>query len=156
MSSPHKVPLFSLNPPRTTGRTDLDSYGVSALPQDPVHMKVCVCLSRVESLFPLVLWNSCAQAPLVLNAKCSGAPPPNARSPGVGTWHGAQNFHSHGQASTIYFPVCGPPTWWVWGCLYHISSPLLSQCGFLFVFWNRISFLAVCSLFGWRWFSSWL
>ena len=23
----------------------------------------------------------------------------------------------------IYFPVCGLPTWWVWGCLYHIISP---------------------------------
>ena len=27
-----------------------------------------------------------------------------------------------------YFPVCELPTWWVWGCLYHIiSSPTISM-----------------------------
>ena len=24
-----------------------------------------------------------------------------------------------------YFLVCGLPTWWVWGCLYNIITPLL-------------------------------
>ena len=63
--------VFPGDPPRTTGRSDPDSYGVSALPWDPVHTKACVCLSRVVSLFPPVLWSSCAQAPLALKAKCS-------------------------------------------------------------------------------------
>ena len=30
-----------------------------------------------------------------------GAPPPNARPPGVGTWHGASNSHTCGRASII-------------------------------------------------------
>ena len=44
------TPLFPGGPPRTAIRLDPDSYGDFALPWDPVHMKVCVCLSRMESL----------------------------------------------------------------------------------------------------------
>ena len=36
------------------------------------HKKSCECLSRVISPFPSVLWSSCTQAALTLNAKCSG------------------------------------------------------------------------------------
>ena len=38
------TPVFPGCPPRTVVRFDLDSYGDFALPWDPVHMKVCVCL----------------------------------------------------------------------------------------------------------------
>ena len=59
MSFPHKKPhsphVFPGDLPRIADRSDPDSYGVSALPQDQVHMKACVHLSRVESLFPPVL-----------------------------------------------------------------------------------------------------
>ena len=66
------TPVFPGCPPRTAVRFDPDSYGGDlALPWDPVHVKVCVCLVRMGSLFPPVLWSSCAQAPLAFNARCS-------------------------------------------------------------------------------------
>ena len=49
---PQSPPVFPGDPPRTAGRSDPDSYGVSALSWHPVHMKHCVCLSGVESSFP--------------------------------------------------------------------------------------------------------
>ena len=39
MSNSH--PVLPEDPPRTTGRSDPDSYGVSALPREPIHMKAC-------------------------------------------------------------------------------------------------------------------
>ena len=49
VSFPHKshsqttpIPVFPEDPPRTAVRSDPNSYGVSALPWDPVHMKSCV------------------------------------------------------------------------------------------------------------------
>ena len=106
------------------GRFDPDSYGVFALPWVPVHMKACVCLSRVESLFPPVPWNSFTQAPVALNTKGSGAPCSQCQIPGMRTWHGAQNSHSMCKLLQYgYFSVCGPPTCWVWGCLYCIIVP---------------------------------
>ena len=65
------TPVFPGCPPRTAVRFDPDSYGDFALPWDPVHVKVCVHLLRMGSLFPPVLWSSCAQAPLAFNARCS-------------------------------------------------------------------------------------
>ena len=65
------TPVFPGCPPRTAVRFDPDSYGDFALPWDPVHVKVCVRLLRMGSLFPPVLWSSCAQAPLAFNARCS-------------------------------------------------------------------------------------
>ena len=85
----HSPPVFPEYPPRTAVRSNPDSYGASALPWDPVHMKACVHLSRMGFLFPPV-WSSCAQAPLAFNASSLS---PNARSPGVGTWCGVQNSH---------------------------------------------------------------
>ena len=65
------TPVFPGGPPRTAVRFDPDSYGDLALPWDPVHVKVCVHLLRMESLFPPVPWSSCTQAPLAFNARCS-------------------------------------------------------------------------------------
>ena len=65
------TPVFPGGPPRTAVRFDPDSYGDFALHWDPVHVKVCVCLLRMGSPFPPVLWSSCAQAPLAFNARCS-------------------------------------------------------------------------------------
>ena len=53
------TPVFSGCPPRTAIRFDPDSYGAFASPWDPVHVKVCVRLLRMGSLFPPVLWSSC-------------------------------------------------------------------------------------------------
>ena len=65
------TPVFSGCPPRTAVRFDPDSHGDLALPWDPVHMKVCVRLLRMGSLFPPVLWSSYAQAPLAFSARYS-------------------------------------------------------------------------------------
>ena len=51
-------PSFPGDTPRTPGRSDLNSYGDPAFPEDSVHMKPCVCPPRVESLFPQVWWSS--------------------------------------------------------------------------------------------------
>ena len=67
----HNHPIFPGNPPRTAVRSDPDSYGVSALPWDPVHMKGFAHLSRMESPFPTLLWSSCTQTLLALTTKCS-------------------------------------------------------------------------------------
>ena len=68
----HNHPVFPGDPPRTAVMSDSHFYGVSALPWDPVHMETCVCLSRMGSPFPSVLWYSCAEAPLAFNDRCSG------------------------------------------------------------------------------------
>ena len=46
------TPVFPGCPPRTAVRFDPDFYGDFALPWDPMHVKVCVCLLRVGSPFP--------------------------------------------------------------------------------------------------------
>ena len=74
------TPVFPGCPPSTAVRFDPDSLGDFALPWDSVHVKVCVHLLRMGSLFPPVPWSSCAQAPLAFNARCSGALSPSARS----------------------------------------------------------------------------
>ena len=63
------TPVFPGCPPRTAVRFDPDSYGDLALPWDPVHVKVCVHLLRMGSLFPPVLWSSCAQSPTGLQCQ---------------------------------------------------------------------------------------
>ena len=77
------TPVFPGGPPRTAVSSAPDSYGDFALPWDPMHVKVCVCLLRMGSPFPPVLWSSCTQAPLAFNARCSRALSPSARSPRV-------------------------------------------------------------------------
>ena len=67
----HSHPIFPGDPPRNAVRSDPDSYGASALPWDPVHMKACVHLSRMGSPFPPVPWSSCTEAPLAFKARCS-------------------------------------------------------------------------------------
>ena len=51
-NEPQSPPVFPGDPLRTTFRSNPDSYGASALPWDPVHMKTCVCLSRMGSPVP--------------------------------------------------------------------------------------------------------
>ena len=65
------TPVFPGGPPRTAIRFDPNSYGDFAFPWDPVHVNVCVHLSRMGSSFPPVPWSSCTQAALAFNARCS-------------------------------------------------------------------------------------
>ena len=78
------TPVFPGGPPRTVIRSDPDLYGAFALPWDPVHVKVCVHISRMGSPFPPVLWSSCAQAHWSSMPNTPGALSPSARSPHVG------------------------------------------------------------------------
>ena len=82
------APVFPGGPPRTAVRFDSDSYGDFALPWDPVHVKFHVCLLRMVSPFPPVLWSSCTQAPLAFNARCSVGSFPQYQIPRPGdlTW----------------------------------------------------------------------
>ena len=46
------TPCFPRRSSKNCKRSDPDSCGISALPQDPVHMKARVLLSRMESVSP--------------------------------------------------------------------------------------------------------
>ena len=56
MTFPHNEPesplVFPGDPPRSTDRSDPDSYGDSALHWNPVFLNACVCPSRVKSVSP--------------------------------------------------------------------------------------------------------
>ena len=80
--------IFPEDPQRPTGRSSPGSYGVTAFPWVPVHLKPWVHPPRVKSLFPSVLWCSYTQVPLDFKAKCSGGssipiPEPQAGEPEV-------------------------------------------------------------------------
>ena len=118
---------------------------------DPVHMKACVCLSRMGSQFPPVPWSSCAQALLFLGLFL---PMPDLQvwEPDVGlrtlTPVCKSLWYSH-------FPVCGLPTWQVWGCFYCIIAPPTVLMWPPLCLWSRISFwkflvhfIEGCSAFG--------
>ena len=122
-NEPQSAPVFPGDPPRTAVGSDADSY---ALPWNPVHVKVCVHLSRIRSLFPPVPWSSCTQAPLAFNARCSGALSPCARSPHMRVWCVAQNSHSCRWVSVnqlVSSLWSFPPR--RYGVVYIMKSPLL-------------------------------
>ena len=152
----HSCPQFSRIPPRSSGRCDLVSYGVSALPWDPMYMKAYVPPPRVESLFALVLWSSCAQALLAFNAKCSGGSSSQCYTPRHHNLIWGSKLTPVGEFLwNSYFPVCGFSTWQVWDCLYHKSTPPTASM-WLHVFVYKMSFLVVPSPFCWWSFSHWL
>ena len=133
----HSNPLFFPgDPPRTAVSSDSDSYGVSALPWDPVHRKP-VCAFQEWSLHFCQSHGAPMHKPhwpSMPNA--TGAPSPNARSPGVGSWPEVQNSHSHSWVCDSYFPICGPQR--IQGYLYLYFYTIF---GLLFVFWSRILYI---------------
>ena len=156
-NEPQPTPASPGDPPRPVSRFSPGSYGVTALPWVPVHVKACVCPPRVESLFP----QSCGGALALKHHWLSkpnalGAPSPNTRPLGLGAWCGAQNSYSCGRTSVIELFS----SLWVarlagMGFDYIAKAPLLlSRCGFLFVFGCKVSFLVGSSLFCWWLFSS--
>ena len=53
-----------------------------------------------------------------------GAPPPMPDPQVCEPDTGLRTVTSVGELLRYsYFPVCGQPTWWVWGCLYHVIAP---------------------------------
>ena len=64
------TPTSPGDPLRLAGRSGPSSYGVTALPWVPVHMKPCVFHGVKEwSVFPPVLWSSCTQTLIAFKAK---------------------------------------------------------------------------------------
>ena len=125
LTTSHVHPRFPRNPPRTVVGFDPDSYGDSALPWDPVHVKVCVCLLRMVSPFPPVPWSSCTQAPLALNARCSGASFSQSQIPRRGDlmWGSQLSLLQVSLCEPISFQSVELPTQEVWGCLYREIAP---------------------------------
>ena len=67
------TPACPGGPARCMGRSGPGSYGVTALPWVPMHMKHFAHPPRLESLSSLLVWSSCMQkAPLAFKAKCPG------------------------------------------------------------------------------------
>ena len=140
---PQSPPVFPGDPPSTAVRFDPDSYEVSALPWDPVHMKACVHLSRVESLFPQVPWSPCTQAPLALNAICSWGSSSQCQIPRHrNLTRGSELCLPWVSLCDIgYFPVCGPPTQQVWGFMlcscpsYCLNMDFSLSFGVGYLFW---------------------
>ena len=65
-SEPQPPPSSAGDPPTLAGRSGSFSCGVTApSPWVLMHTQLCVCPSRVESLFPPVLSKSCNQILLV-------------------------------------------------------------------------------------------
>ena len=124
-NKPQLPPVFPGAPPRSADRYDPDSYGVSALPWDPVHMKICVYPSRVESLLPPSLWSSSAPSLLALNAKCSRGSASQCQSPRHGNLTGGSKLSR---------------LWVSLSSLYHVSAPPTALMWLLLCFWGRILF----------------
>ena len=151
MSCPHSDQQSTLafwgHPPRTTCRSVLDFYGVSALLWDPVQMKPCVHPPRVRSLFPLFLWKSCTQASLAFKTKCSRGSSSQCQTPpslGKLMW-GPELSHLWVILCdiVIFRSVVFPP-----GGYGIAKEPLLlSCCGFFIFGCRKVSFLVVSSLF---------
>ena len=124
-NEPQSFPVFPGDPPITTGRRDPDFYVVSALPWDPVHMKPCVWLSRVESLFPPVLRSFSAQFLLHLNAKYFRGSSSQCQTPQV--WEADMRLKTltsmHEPLQYSYFPVLSLPHGGYEVCLYCIVAP---------------------------------
>ena len=95
-------------PPRPTCMSSIGSCEVTKFLGLGMHETLCAP-SKLEFLFPLVLWNSCTQTLLAFKAKCSGA----------SSWYqfadwralpGAQNSQSCGRNSVMYFQFVGCPS----------------------------------------------
>ena len=139
-----QVPASTGDPPILAGKTTQSLMRLLLF--SLVHMRRCVHPPRVEFVSPSpveFLWSNqwWPSKPDSL-----GAPPPIARPPGWGAWHGAQNLHS-----------CR------WTCVVNLFSSLWvthlacmgfdfimvllpSRCGFFFVFGCRVSFLVSSSV----------
>ena len=145
---PQLTPASKEDPPRPEGRSSSGSCGVTAFPWVPVHVKLCVCPSRVESLFLSFLWRSCTQAHWFSKLNALGAPLSDARPSGWGALHGAQNSHFYRRTSVIQLFSS------VWvihpggmGFDFIMMVPFLLSHGFLFVFGCKIYFLVGTKLF---------
>ena len=135
-SEPQPAPASPGDPPRPTGRCGPSSYGVTALPWVPVHMKTCVRSPRVEYLFSPVLWSSSTQAPLAFKTNALGAPP-NARPPRLGSliWGSELSFLWEILCNMITFQFVGCPPGRCGIGLDHDSTPPITLLWLLLCLW---------------------
>ena len=119
-NEPQSPPVFLGDTARSTGRSDPDSYGVSAVSWDPAQMKACLCPSGVESvsLSPVELL---CTSPVGLQCQMLWGfllpgPDPQAWEFDVGL----RTLTPVGWD----FLVRGLPSQLVWGCLHRIAAPL--------------------------------
>ena len=154
-SEPQPTPASPGEPPRPAGRSGPGSYGVTALPWVPVHMKPCVHPPRVESLFPPVVWSSCTQVPLAFKPKCSEGSSSQCQTPRLEslTWGSDLSLLWENLCDIIIFQLLvSHPVGMALDYIMNVPL-LLSCCGFFFVFGCGISFLVGSSLFC-RWLFS--
>ena len=98
----HSHPLASpWAPPRPAHRSGPGSYEVTAFCPGIWCIWHLVYALQEWSLVPSVLWMLGRADCRTSKAKCSESPFPDARFPGWGIWHAAQNSHSFGRTSAI-------------------------------------------------------
>ena len=98
---PASHPVFPGDSPRIAGWSDSGSYGVSALPRDPVPMEAVCAFQEWSFCFSQFCGAPVHKPFWPLMSDVPGAPSPSARSPGEGTRRGAQNAPSQGQTSVM-------------------------------------------------------
>ena len=128
LNEPHH-PIFPGDAARIAGKSDPDSYWVSALPWEPMHKKPVCTFQEWSLCFP----QSCGAPahkpswPSVPNATgiLLPMPDPQAWDPDVGlrtlTPMG-EPLEQYSYFPVCGHPVCGPPTREVWGCLYRVIA----------------------------------
>ena len=90
------------DPPTPAGSFDSVSFGVTApLFWVLVCAKFCLCLPRLESLFPSVLWRHIIKSQWPSRLDSLGIPSPFVGSLGWEAWHGVQNLHNNGRTSLL-------------------------------------------------------
>lgn len=103
--------------------------------------ETCVYPPRLESLFPPVQWAPALKPNWPSKSTAHGALPPDARHPGWGAWHGAQNSHSCGTGSVniiiLQFVGHAPGVYGIWLQHKSITPSVLWP---LFAFGCRINF----------------
>ena len=120
------TPVFPGCPPRTSDRSDPDSYGDLALPWNSVHVKVCVRLLRMGvsiSPSPMELLRT---SPTGLQCQMLQGLFLLVPDPHVGVWCGDQNSHSYRWVSVnqlVSSLWSFPPR--RYGVVYITKSPLL-------------------------------
>ena len=115
-----------------------------------MHTLLCVCLPRVESLFPPVLLKSCNQIPLAFKvwfSRNSSSRCWTPRSTGSLTWGSEPSFQwvDFCSISVLQFVSHPLSSYGIW---FYCDAPLLlSHCSFSFVFGCGVSCLVSSSVF---------
>ena len=136
-------------PPTLAGSFGSVSYGVTApLLWVLVHAKFYLCLPRLESLFPSVLWKAYNQNHWSSRSDSLGIPNPFVRSPSWEAWCGVQNLHNSARTSLallfsrlwVTYPADMEFDFTVIGPSYHLAaaSSLSLDMGYLFLVGSSI------------------